>query len=103
MNFNLEFFKTEAITKRGKERGYSYFSQGYIHHIFIGGGKQEIFIQAGCLRSMRKSEAPHMLNMVVSEDQRELREPSLPLIINTLLPTQPLAHTRQLLHWVSIR
>ena len=83
MNFNLEFFKTEAITKREKERGYSYFSQGYIHLLFRG-GEQEISIQARCFRSMRKSEAPHMLNMVVSEDQRKIQNnwhnptPSLP-------------------------
>ena len=41
MNFNLEFFKTEAITKRGKERGHSYFNQVYIHHISFGEGSRK--------------------------------------------------------------
>ena len=71
-DFNLVFFDEKCLTKRGKERGYSFPTARYVHNIVFDVQPENFGIQAKCFRSMGKNDSPHVLNMVVSVSDRSV-------------------------------
>lgn len=66
-DISLDYFKNTSISKRAKERGYNYFMNSYVHALKLYKSSDEsIDIAAKCFRSMRKSEAPHKINMTIT-------------------------------------
>ncbi|XP_052704544.1 uncharacterized protein LOC128180458 [Crassostrea angulata] len=67
LDISLDYFKNTSISKRAKERGYNYFMNSYAHALNLYKSSDEsIDIAAKCFRSMRKSEAPHKINMTIT-------------------------------------
>ena len=54
------------------EKGYKFFTENYIHDVFVKEDDHEsCFVKALCFRSQRKSEAPHAVTITLkSEDGR---------------------------------
>lgn len=64
---------TSCGKKEVGEKGYKFFTENYIHNVFV---KEDdpgscFLIKALCFRSQRKNEAPHAVNITLkSEDGR---------------------------------
>ena len=72
---DLIFWETEGISKRGKERGYNYFMNGYVHKVvFEVLNDTEVAIQAKCYRSMKRNDSPHSLCMCISRNPRTVSD-----------------------------
>ena len=82
-DYSLEFFNSKSLTKRSKERGYNYFMNAYIFQVKLE--RVDSRVDKGFIsrcevivlyHSMRKSETPHKLNMVVSATDRKITDSS---------------------------
>ena len=69
----ISLFGDTPLTKRSKERGYLFFSQGYVHEtvIYKNNDSDVVEIKAKCYRSMRKSQPPHKINLIISPTQQD--------------------------------
>ncbi|XP_062585783.1 uncharacterized protein LOC134247430 [Saccostrea cucullata] len=66
-DISLDYFKNIVLSKRSKERGYNFFINGYINALkLFKSNDTSVDISAKCFRSMRKSEAPHKINMTIT-------------------------------------
>ena len=62
-DLSLACFGEIKLTQRCKRQGYRFFVQGYMHKISVSAHHGEVVAKANCFRSMRKSEAPHALQV----------------------------------------
>ena len=83
-SFGIDFFGDEALSKRSKERGYCFSHEGYVHRITLHAEHTEVSAKARCYRSMRKSETPHTLNLIID---RELRLSTCSLLMCSWVST----------------
>jgi hypothetical protein len=60
----------ERLLKRSKILGYDFFIQSFVHNVpLYEAGGNEISFVAKCYQSMRKSETPHKLKLIVADDR----------------------------------
>jgi hypothetical protein len=66
VDISLDYFKNVTVSSRAKERGYNFFINGYVHAVKLyHTSEKKVEIAAKCYRSMKKSEAPHKVNMTI--------------------------------------
>ena len=58
--------------KRIGEKGYKFFTENYIHNVFV---KEEddrgLVVKGRCFRSQKKSEAPHTVKLKIAADRED--------------------------------
>ncbi|XP_033646503.1 uncharacterized protein LOC117305734 [Asterias rubens] len=61
------------MSSREVTKGYLFFSQGYVHEtvIYKNNDSDVVEIKAKCYRSMRKSQPPHKINLIISPTQQD--------------------------------
>ena len=67
VDFSIEFFKSLVVWSRGKERGYNFFINGFVHAVKLFSSTDKIIdITAKFYRYIRKNEDPHKINMTIN-------------------------------------
>jgi hypothetical protein len=64
----------DTISQKAREKGLNYFTQGYVHNIRIMHDNDAVRVHARCWRSMRKSSAPHTLDLEISPSSKRITE-----------------------------
>lgn len=75
-DISIEYFQDADLSKRAKERGYNFFTNGYVHGLKLVKTSTETMIDVGakCYRSMRKSETPHIINLTIDTEKKNITE-----------------------------
>ena len=54
--------------KNAGEKSYKFFREGYVRDIYTCEESDDFYVKARCYRSLRKSEDPHYLAIILKED-----------------------------------
>ena len=54
--------------KNAGEKSYKFFREGYVYDIYTCEESGDFYVKARCYRSLRKSEDPHYLSLILKED-----------------------------------
>jgi len=75
-DLSMEYFSDADLTKRAQERGYNFFTNGYVHGVRLFTTSDELCVDvaAKCYRSMKKNEHPHAVSLTINRKDKIFTE-----------------------------
>ena len=67
-NFKLEL-PNQSISLRCRQQGFKFFSENYLHDVYMTKFDDTVRVAAKCHRSQRKNEAAHKLSLDICKGQ----------------------------------
>ena len=55
----IVIYKKKNGKSKGITRGYNYFVENYIHHVFVQADNEAFYVKANCFKSQKKRDKPH--------------------------------------------